>query len=146
MTMIVCATNAGEDSRSIHIAAFEKAAEIGASLTFVHVIGGSDFFEQPERMREAIREEMDWLLHALVGVAQDRSGASDVESSVVLRTGDPRTELLAYLSEHDAATLLVGVPRAGDTSIFSGSGFEEFVADAEGMGARVELVATDSSG
>lgn len=142
MTGIVCATNAGEDSRALHIAAFERAATTGTSLTFLHVIGGPDFFEQPERMKEAIRTEMDWLLHALVGVAQERSGALEVESTVVLRTGDPRTELLAYLNEHDSSALVVGIPRAGDASIFSGSGFEEFVADAEGMGVSVELVAT----
>jgi hypothetical protein len=146
MTGIACGTNAGEDSRALHIAAFEKAATTGSLLTFVHVIGGSDFFEQPERMKEAIRTEMDWLLHALVAVARDRSGAAEVESDVVLRTGDPRIELLAYLDEHDVATLMVGVPRHGDASIFSGRGFEDFVADAEAMGSVVELVETGVAG
>jgi hypothetical protein len=54
--------------------------------------------------------------------------------------------LLAYLNESDATALLVGVPRAGDASIFSSSGFDEFVADAEGMGVAVELVATGAAG
>ena len=146
MTGIVCATNAGEDSRALHIAAFERAAETGSPLTFIHVIGGADFLEQPERMKEAIRLEMDWLLDALVGVAQDRSGASEVQPTVVLRTGEPPTEVLAYLNEHASTMLLIGVPRAGDASIFSGSGFDEFVTEAESMGVGVELVTTGLSG
>jgi nucleotide-binding universal stress UspA family protein len=142
MSVIVCATNAGEDSRAVHTAAFRRAAEAGTPVVFFHVIGGAAYTEQPERMREAIRKEMKWLLNALVAVARDRSGADDVEASTVLRTGDPRVEILAYLTEADAGSLLIGVPREGDTSIFSGHSFDEFVTEAEAFDVHVELVAT----
>ena len=74
--------------------AFRRAAHAGSPVTFLHVLGGSDYAEQPERMRAAIREEMRWLLHALVDVARDRSGAADVVATVLVRTGDPRVEIL----------------------------------------------------
>ena len=143
MTHIVCATNAGEDSRVVHTAAFRKAADGESALIFLHVIGGDDFNDQPERMREAIRVEMGWLLHALVRVAGDRAEASDVAAEVVLRTGDPRVEILAYLREREASKLILGVPREGDTSIFRESGFEEFVAEIEALGMQVELISTE---
>ncbi len=64
MSRIVCATNAGEDSRAVHVAAFRRAAEEDSRLTFFHVLGGSDYQEQPGRVREAIRIETQGLLHA----------------------------------------------------------------------------------
>jgi hypothetical protein len=142
VSRIVCATNAGEDSRAVHVAAFRRAAEQDSELAFLHVLGGSDYQEQPERVREAIRIEMEWLLHALVRVAKDRTEVAGVQSDVVLRTGDPRVEILAYLHEAEATMLLIGVPREGDASIFHESTFEEFVAEVEGLGVTVELVAT----
>ncbi len=142
MSRIVCATNAGEDSRAVHMAAFRRAAEGSSQLSFLHVLGGDDFNEQPERMREAVRTEMEWLLHALVRVAKDRGEAADVTSDVVLRTGDPRVEILAYLREAGATMLLLGVPREGDDSIFHESSFEQFVSEVEGLGVTVELVTT----
>lgn len=144
MSTIVCATNAGKDSRAVHIAAYRRATESGSSLIFLHVVGGPDFTEQPQRMRDAILKEMEWLLHALIDVAQDRSGAADVESDIVLRTGDPRTEILGYLAEQDATTLLIGVPREGDESIFSDSTFDDFVTAAETLDVVVELVSTSA--
>lgn len=143
MSRIVCATNAGEDSRAVHIAAFRRAVQSDCALTFLHVLGGVDFFEQPDRMQSAIVTEMEWLLHALVRVARDRSGAADVESDIVVRTGVPAETILAYVRETGPETLLVGVPREGDTSVFHDTGFDDFVASAEALGVRVEQVSTE---
>jgi len=142
MKQFVCATNAGEDSRAVHTAAFRRAAQEGAEVVFLHVIGGHDFDEQPDRMREAIVEEMGWLLHALIRVARERSQASNVVSNIVLRTGSPREEILAYLEETPPAALLIGVPRDGDSSIFPDQSFDEFVREMENLEVTVELVAT----
>ncbi|MDX2343924.1 MAG: universal stress protein [Acidimicrobiia bacterium] len=144
MSRIVCATNAGEDSRVVHMAAFRRAVTEESHLTFLHVLGGRDFAEQPDRMQRAITEEMSWLLHALVRVARERSNASDVVADVVLRTGEPRPEILAYLEETPPAALLIGVPRAGDASIFPGHTFDEFVAELQSFDVDVELVSTDA--
>lgn len=146
MSGIVCATNAGEDSRAVHMAAFRRAAGGAGRLSFLHVLGGDDFNEQPERMREAIRLEMEWLLHALVRVARDRTEASNVSTDVVLRTGDPRVEILAQLREAAATMLLIGIPREGDAGIFRESSFDEFLSEVEGLGVTVELVATGDGG
>jgi nucleotide-binding universal stress UspA family protein len=142
MSRILCATNAGEDSRAVHIAAFRKAAESGSPLTFLHVIGGEDFYAQPERMREAIRLEMEWLLYAMVRVARDRAGAADVVSEVVIQTGDPRVEIIAYVKDSESSMLVIGVPREGQISLFHESSIEDFVAEIEALGVQVELVAT----
>jgi hypothetical protein len=144
MSGIVCATNAGEDSRAVHMAAFLRAAAEDTKVIFLHVIGGQAFEEQPDRMQRAITEEMGWLLHALVRVARERSDAADVPSEIVLRTGAPRTEILAYLSESPPAALLIGVPRDGDASIFPGHTFDEFVAELESLEVPVELVSTSA--
>lgn len=145
MKSIVCATNAGEDSRAVHIAAFRRAAEEETNVIFLHVISGQDFDEQPDRMREAITEEMGWLLHALVQVARERSQAADVPSEIVLRTGAPRDEILAYLEEAPPAALLIGVPRDGDASIFPDRTLDEFVAELETLAVPVELVSTSAN-
>lgn len=131
MSRIVCATHAGEESRALHIAAFRRAAEAGSSLTFLHVLGGLDFDEQPNRMQDAIQTEMEWLLHVLVRVARDRSEVTDVETHVVVRTGDTRPEILAYVREVAPELLLLGVPRGGD-------GFDDFVGSVEALGVQVE--------
>ncbi len=146
MKGIVCATNAGEDSRAVHMAAFRRALEEETNVIFLHVIGGSDFDEQPVRMQRAIVEELDWLLHALIRVARDRSQAAEVASEVVLRTGSPRDEILAFLVEAPPTALLIGVPRDGDASIFAGQTFDDFVAELESLGVRVELVSTGTDG
>lgn len=142
MSGILCATNAGEDSRAVHIAAFRKAAAQDSRLTFLHVVGGEDFYAQPERMREAIRLEMEWLLYAMVRVARDRADAADVVSGVVVQTGDPRVEIVAYVRENPPDVLVVGVPREGEISLFHDHNVEEFIAEVEALGALVEFVAT----
>ena len=143
MSGILCATNAGEDSRAVHIAAFRKAAAQDSRLTFLHVVGGEDFYSQPERMREAIRLEMEWLLYAMVRVAKDRTRATDVDSGVVVQTGDPRVEIVAYVRELEPELLVIGVPRDGDISLFHDHSIDEFVAEIEGLGVQIELVPTD---
>jgi len=140
VSRILCATNAGEDSRAVHTVAFRDAAEQGSELTFLHVIGGDDFYAQPERMREAIRLEMEWLLYAMVRVARDRAGAADIESDVVVRTGDPRAEILAYVRELEPSLLILGAPREGQISLFHEASIEEFVTEVEALGVQVELV------
>ncbi len=75
-------------------------------------------------------------------MARDRTEVSGVISDVVLRTGDPRVEILAYLHETEASMLIIGVPREGDASIFHESTFDEFVAEVEGLGVAVVLIAT----
>jgi nucleotide-binding universal stress UspA family protein len=126
----------------MHIAAFRRAAEAGSSLTFLHVLGGQDFDEQPERMRAAIQTEMEWLLHVLVRVAQDRSEASDVPVSVVVRIGDPAATILEVVQEIEPEMLLVGVPREGGASVFHDTRFNHFVARVEELGVRIEIVST----
>jgi nucleotide-binding universal stress UspA family protein len=135
VSRIVCATSAGEASRVLHIAAFQRAAEMDALLIFLHVLEGPDFDEQPARMQAAIKTEMEWLLHALVRVARDRSEATEVNTDVVVRTGDAREEILAFVRESDPQLLMLGVPGAG-------SGFDDVLESVEALGVRVELVPT----
>jgi hypothetical protein len=144
MKQIVCATNAGEASRAMHTTAFRRAAEDGASLTFLHVLGGPDFDEQPDRMRAAIETEMEWLLLVLVRVAQDRSDASGVQVSVVVRTGDPPETILSVVRETQPEVLMIGVPRGDDGGIFHGTAFDDFVTSVKELGVRVEQVPTAS--
>ena len=146
MSSIVCATNAGEDSRAVHMAAFRRAEADNTKVIFLHVLGGQGFDGQPPRMRKAITEELGWLLHALIRVAKERSGAASVTSEIVLRTGAPREEILAYVGEAPPVALVIGVPRVGDASIFPEQTFDGFVAELQSLGVAVELVATGAGG
>lgn len=124
------------------MAAFASAVERNTELTFLHVVGGDDFYAQPERMREAIRAEMEWLLYAMVRVARDRIDAADVASDVVIQTGDPRVEILAYVRDMEPELLVIGAPREGQISLFHESSIDDFIAEVEALGVQVELVET----
>jgi nucleotide-binding universal stress UspA family protein len=77
-----------------------------------------------------------------VRVARDRAGAADVVSEVVIQTGDPRVEIIAYVKDSEPSMLVIGVPREGQISLFHESSIEDFVAEIEALGVQVELVAT----
>lgn len=142
MTAIVCATNAGEDSRAVHLAAFRRAADTDSTVVFLHMLGGTDYETESERMRVAIKAELQWLLHTLVRLARIRSGVDKAGYEIIIRDGDAASGILDYVSEARPGALVLGVPRHDDRSIFVAGSFDAFVTEVEALGVRVELVAT----
>ena len=108
----------------------------------------------PPRVRDGAvvaQDLFDRVLHQLapraelcelVRVAQDRSEASDVPVSVVVRIGDPAATILEVVQEIEPEMLLVGVPREGGASVFHDTRFNHFVARVEELGVRIEIVST----
>ena len=138
MTGILCATDAGQGSRQVHVAAFERAAASTESLTFLHVVGGPDYTAQSEQMRAAILHESKWLLHAMLRVARERAGTPQVEPEVLVREGDAASEILAQLREYRHTLLLVGRPRSTVSSHFDEATFARFLLDVERLTVPVE--------
>ena len=136
---IVCATRAGEHSRIVHTRAFETAAEQEAELVFVHVLG-SEFAEQPDSMQRAIREEVGWLVRALVHMAQQRSNASQVEIAIEIREGDVISEIVNAVADHQASILVMGHPGYGGVTTFDAAMLDDLTTRLAALGASAMLV------
>ena len=140
--VVICATRAGEHSRLVHTNAFAHAKSHGSALVFVHVLGGPTFDEQSEPMRDAIRDEVEWLVQALVRLAQQRARAGDVPMTVEIAEGDVVAEIVAAISSHGASHLIMGDPRNGDETTFQDAALTDFTNRATNAGAEITLVAT----
>ena len=138
---IICATRAGEHSRLVHNAAFEQAKLSGDTIVFLHVIGGEAFDSHNESMQTAIRQEVEWLVRALVTLAQQQSRAADVSIRFEIREGETPAQMLASLQANAATKLIMGDPRNGDETTFQGdvvSGLEMALTELD---ASLEMVA-----
>ncbi len=122
-----------------HTRAFETASEQEADLVFVHVLG-TEFAEQSNSMQRAIREEVDWLVRALVHMAQQRSNAGDVEVAIEIREGDLIEEVVDAVAAHQASTLVMGHPDNGGVTTFDDLMLNDLVTKLASLGATPVLV------
>ena len=137
---IVCATRAGEHSRLVHNAAFAEAKESGASIVFLHVIGGEAFEQHNPAMQQAIRDEVGWLVRTLVTLAQQRGRAESVEIRFEFREGSTPAQMVASVQANAATKMIMGDPRNGDESMFDGVMFEDLESAIAEQGAELETV------
>lgn len=110
MGSIVCATRGGEASRRTQLRAIRLARDRDASLTFVCVVDPSFVEPSDERLKSALKDELQHLGRSLLCIAQARAEEQGVEAWTVVRCGPARENLVAYLQESDADTLVIGAP------------------------------------
>jgi hypothetical protein len=63
-----------------------------------------------ETLRSAIRDELQRLGRSLLCIAQARAKEQGVEARTVVRCGPVRENVIGYLKESEANTLVIGAP------------------------------------
>ncbi len=134
MSVILCATGNGAQSRTVQTAAVEAALRRQARLVFVHVVDLQQLGELDESLLPAARAELAWLGEAILRLAQDRSRRQGVQTESAVLYGDVRTALEGYIRAHPVDLLLMGA-----TSSDVITAFGQHVRDD--LGVPVEFVA-----
>lgn len=140
MNEIVCATRGGEASRAVQMAAIEQAKATGNPLVFLYVVSPKMVAYVEPGLEAAVLAELTWLGKAILNVAEDRARTEGVASTKVIRAGNVREEICAYLTEKGATLLLLGAPRPITTSVFGDDPVEQFASsiyDATGVDVAV---------
>lgn len=143
MGKVVCATRAGEHSRAVHRVAIEAVAGTDDEVLFVHVLGTAAYRSQPPYLQEAIRLELEWLLNALVRLAQDQTGAEHLNAEILVREGDLLDEIINTVVTSDASTLVMGHPQAQPHTSFPAADIDELRQRVASTGAELILVGRD---
>lgn len=110
MGSIVCATRGGEASRRTQQRAIRLAQERDAGLTFLCVVDPSFANPSDERLRAALQDELRRLGRSLLCIAQRRAEELGVRASTEVRCGPVLENIVAYLRESAADTLVIGAP------------------------------------
>ncbi|MDX1689134.1 MAG: universal stress protein [Candidatus Promineifilaceae bacterium] len=141
MGTIVCATRGGQGSRAVQLAAIDRAKERNERLVFLYVVDVPLIKEYDEALSGAMHAESHWLGEALLRVAQQRAQREQVKAEIAIREGDVKEEIEAFLTESDAAVLMLGAPRGTTPTVFGDDAIERFAATIENdTGVAVEIV------
>lgn len=133
MSVILCATGNGAQSRTVQTAAVEAALRQQARLVFVHVVDLQQLGELDESLLPAARAELAWLGEAILRLAQDRSRRQGVQTESAVLYGDVREALEAYLRANPVDLLLMGASTSNAIIAFA-----QHVRDD--LGVAVEFV------
>jgi nucleotide-binding universal stress UspA family protein len=131
MAKILCATRGGESSYQAQDAAIDLAKERGDELLFLFVVD-VNFLNKTERplRRDTVEREMDNMGEFLLLMALERAKTQGVKSSMLIRHGGFRTELLEVAMDSEIRFLVLGKP-SGDESSFSLEELEKFASLVE---------------
>lgn len=145
MNEIVCATRGGEASRAVQMAAIEQAKSSGSPLVFLYVVAPDAIIDVEPGLEDAVHEELTWLGKAVLNVAETRARNEGLASKKVIRSGNVRDEICAYLTEQQASLLLLGAPRSATTAVFGDDPVERFASTIhDSTGVDVAVVRPDT--
>ena len=141
MACIVCATRGGAGSRAVQEKAIECAQQLECDLIFLFIVDVSGMDEADEKLKPAVKDELYWLGHTLLQIAQRRAKNANINSEVVIREGNVQEEIRRYLRESSASLLLLGAPRGTTTARFGDDYVEQMANEIqEQSGVSVEIV------
>ncbi len=149
---IVCATRGGEGSRVVKERAMALASERNAPLVFLFVIDAEGMAdERPaaggRALDDALRDELRWVGRVLLEMARGQAQRAGVASTLALREGAVRDEIIAYARSIEAGCLLLGAPRGTTANVFGDDAIERFAKDVtEQSGVTVEIVRPEQAG
>jgi hypothetical protein len=131
MAKILCATRGGEASYKTQDAAIALALEQEVELLFLFVVD-IDFLSKTERAvrREIVTQEMDHMAEFILMMAIERARKKEVKSSLLIRHGQFREELIDTAKDPEVVGVVLGKP-AGEDSLFSMEGLENIAKDIE---------------
>jgi len=84
--------------------------ELSADLAFLCVVDPGFVEPSSERLQSALKDELQRLGRSLLCIAQARAEEQGVDARTIVRCGPLREDLVAYLQESDADTLVIGAP------------------------------------
>ena len=140
MDLVMVATSARGDTRRLHAAARTRAEEEGCGLLVVHVVGGVEYHRQPPQMRRAIRDEMRWLLHAMVVPASGGRGSSIGRMTVDVREGDVVEQLIDAVESSRPDLVVLGAAQPHVAGALAEDACASFIAYLEDNSIPVEQV------
>lgn len=141
MTCIVCATRGGAGSRAVQEQAIKYALEQECDLTFLYIIDISGISEADEKLKPAVKDELNWIGNTLLRIAQRRAENAHVSSEVIIREGEVQEEICRFIEEQSASLLLLGAPRGTTTASFGDDFVEQMAGDIQDQsGVPVEIV------
>ena len=136
------ATSARSSARLLHATARRRAEEEGSGLLVVHVLGGADYERQPAQLRQAIRDEMKWLLHAMLVPTAGGAGSSIGRVTVDVREGDVVEQLIEATESSRPDLVVLGALRAGVMDGLSADAYSRLLGYFESNSIPVERVPT----
>lgn len=138
MSVIVCATGNGSQSRIVQSEAVEQARRRQKPLVFLHVVDLRQMGELDESLIPAATAELAWLGNAILRLAEDRARRRGVLAESVVLYGDVTTSLETFLQERPVDLLMMG--QATNEAF---GAFAQKVRDE--LGIPVQFVAVEGS-
>lgn len=128
---IVCATRGGEGSRAVQMAAIQQAKERGNRLIFLYITDVTSLSNVDDSLLAALRHELNWMGRTLLSIARRRANLAGLDTDVVIRMGNVRDEIEAFLRETQAEELFLGAPRGTTANVFGDDAIEKFAHTIE---------------
>lgn len=116
--------------------AYRSAAEQDRGLVYLAILDEGTFHDVEASLRRVVSDELSWLLDAQIRLIQSELGL-DVDTRIMVRTGDIDNEVTEVINLVGADLVLIGapVPLAGHSSVEE---FGEILRNR--TGATVEVV------
>lgn len=103
---ILAATDFSDLGDRALVKATTLAVELGAKLTFVHVMA-SDSSASPMFAQHEVRAQVEKLERAKAAMSETMPGAEHIAVAFEVRIGEPAAEILAAMEQLDADLLVV---------------------------------------
>ena len=139
MDLVMVATSARGDTRLLHATARRRAEDEACGLLVVHVVGGLEYDRQPPKLRHAIRDEMKWLLHAML-VPAAGAGSTMGRVTVDVREGDIVEQLIDAVRCSRPDLVMLGVPQPHVAGALAEDGYSRLIAYLADNSIPVEQV------
>lgn len=142
MALVMLATSGRGETRLLHDTGRRRAEEREAGLLVVSIMSGSDYERQPAGLRRAIRDEMKWLLHAMVVPTEGSSRSSIGRIVVEVREGDVVDRLIEVAESSRPDLVVLGEQELDSGHALPTEEYERLLQYFESRSIRVEQVPT----
>ncbi|MBK8904850.1 MAG: universal stress protein [Anaerolineaceae bacterium] len=145
MGSIVCATRGGEGSRAAQLAAIARAKASDKPLIFLYVVDPHSLDDEvDDNLRDALLAELNWMGETLLRIAQKRADAAYLGTEVRIRRGNVREEIVRFVKDVKADTLILGAPRGTTANVFGDDAIERLAESIRQQTAvTVEIIRPD---
>jgi nucleotide-binding universal stress UspA family protein len=142
MGILVCAIRGGEASRRTQGKAINLAKERGHNITFLYVADQNLIEKSDLRIKNELKEEINFIGRLLLRVARSEAKQKGVEADFVIGEGTIREAIENCIREKKADLLVLGSPKEEhNQKYFKTEQIEKFAElITESTGVKVEIV------